>query len=143
VYAKKGEPKEAMAHLRIALKIFTNIGNREKEATALGSIGIVYRMKGEGDKSMQYQQLALKINRQIGNRQGEAIDLGNIGNLYLDEGKRGEALGYYQAALKIFEKIGDAEHIKMTEQVIADIKRQVVVDELIDRSHIFIFYREK
>lgn len=143
VYGKKGEPKEAMAHLRMALKIVRSIGNREKEATALSNIALVYSVMGELGKSMKYQQLALEINRQIGNREGEAINLGNIGSLYLDEGELGEALKYYRPALKIFEKIGDAEHIKMTKQVIADINRLVVVDKLVDRSHIFIFYKDK
>jgi tetratricopeptide (TPR) repeat protein len=139
VYGEKGEPKEAMAHLRMALKIFRNIGNREKEATTLSNIAIIYSLKGEVGKSMKYQQLALEINRQIGRREGEAINLGNIGSLYLDDGELGEALKYYRLALEIFEKIGDAEHIKITKQVIADIKRLVVVDKLVDRSHIFIF----
>jgi len=107
VYKEQGNYVKALDYYFKALKIFEEIGDKQRQAANLGNIGLVYCKQGDYAKALDYYFKTLKIYEEVGNKQGQANNLGNIGGVYLDQGNYTQALEYYFKALKINEEIGN------------------------------------
>ena len=80
--------------------------DKEWEAIATTSIGVVYRIKGELDKALEYQEKVLKLSKVLGDKEGVATALGEVGIIYNEKGELDKALEYHQKALKMDEDMG-------------------------------------
>jgi adenylate cyclase len=90
-----------------ALVIFRQMGNRDKEASALNSLGGLYYVQGDYARSSAYWEEALQLSREIGHRRGEGILLSNLGELMLMQGNYTQARVYLDQALSIHDKTGE------------------------------------
>ncbi len=65
--------------LEEALKIYRSIGDRQREALSLNSLGNAYKNLGQYQRAVESHQQAVAIYRQIGDRKWEANSLYNLG----------------------------------------------------------------
>jgi tetratricopeptide (TPR) repeat protein len=80
--------------------------NKEWEAIAATSIGVIYRIQGALDKALEYQEKALKLNEKLDNKEWMATALREIGIIYNEYGELDKALEYHLKALKLDEEMG-------------------------------------
>ena len=86
--------------------------DKEREAIAMGNMGVVYQIKGELKKALEYYERALKLLEELGIKEGiAAAAITNIGNVYNTKGELEKALEYYEKALKLFEELEIKEGI--------------------------------
>ena len=90
-----------------ALVLYQEIGDHQKEAELLNSLGIAYFFTGQYQIAIDYCQQSLKIQKEISDRTGEADSLINIGNAFYSSGKYDVAIDYYQKSLVIKKDIGE------------------------------------
>jgi CHAT domain-containing protein len=90
-----------------ALALYQEIGDLQKEAELLNSLGIAYYLMGQYQITIDYCQQSLKIQKEISDRMGESCSLINIGNALYSSGKYDVAIDYYEQSLAIQEEIGD------------------------------------
>jgi len=88
--------KEAIESWEQALKLYRELGDRQRESDALGNLGKDYNSLGQYAKAIEYHQQALTIALTIGDRKGESLALGNLGNAYTSLGQYAKAIEYYQ-----------------------------------------------
>ena len=89
------------------LPTYTEIGDRNGEATCYGNLGNVFQSIGECGKAEEYLHKALAINTEIVYRVGEASCYVNLGNVFQSVGEYGKAEEYLHKALTINTEIGD------------------------------------
>ncbi len=102
-----GNYPKATDYYKQSLAIARELGDRQGEGNALGTLGIAYKSLGQYDQAINFHQQALIISREIGARQGEGQDLGNLGNTNNSLQQYSESLTNSQTALVIFQEIGD------------------------------------
>ena len=99
--------RKAIKHYEQALGIDLEIGDRQGEASALGSLGNAFLQLGELHKAIERYEQALAIDREIGDRLGEGNQLGNLGIAYRHLGEVRKAIEYHEQAVAIAREIGD------------------------------------
>ncbi|MEG4519920.1 MULTISPECIES: tetratricopeptide repeat protein [unclassified Microcoleus] len=97
--------REALQSWEQALTIYREIGNRQGEATSLGSLGNAYDSLGQFHRAIAFHEQSLEISREIGNRQGEAASLGTLGSAYDSLGQFHRAIAFYEQSLEILREI--------------------------------------
>jgi tetratricopeptide (TPR) repeat protein len=103
---RQGDYAGARMYLEQALPIAANAGNRQRQGTILGNLGIVAVEQGDYAAASIYYRQALRVQQEIGDRDGEGVTLANLGNLYLYLGAYTGAKTYYQQALDIHRETG-------------------------------------
>ena len=103
---RQGDYAGARMYLEQALPIAANAGNRWRQSSILGNLGIVAVEQGDYVAARIYYQQALRTQQEIGDRDGEGVTLANLGNLCLYLGVYAEAQTYYQQALGIHRETG-------------------------------------
>ena len=96
-----------------ALAITKEIGNKNGQAAAYESLGVVFHSVGEYIKGKEYLQKALQITIEIGDKKGAASCYGNLGTAFLapDQCDKKKAKNFIQKALQISIEIGDQHGI--------------------------------
>lgn len=102
---------EALTYYFKALKLFEELGYKNRIAPQLSNIGIVYNDQAIYPKALEYFFKALKMHEELGNKDGIAISIGNIGNVYNNQTVFPKALEYYFKALKMNEENGNKKGI--------------------------------
>jgi DNA-binding SARP family transcriptional activator/uncharacterized protein HemY len=92
------------AHARDAAR---HAGDRDAEATALTSLGVVDLRQGRYQQATERHQQALALFRETSDRAGEARALGNLGLIDFQEGHYRQASGHHQRSLALYREIGD------------------------------------
>ena len=93
------------------------IGDRQGEGNALGSLGLAYADLGETCRAIDFYEQALTIAREIGDRRGEGYALWNSSPALDKLGDRAEAVARAEAALQILEMIEDPNAAKVRIQL--------------------------
>ena len=106
-FLRLSELEQAEAHYRQALDAAEKAEDKERQAAALGNLGIVHRQRGQLNKAEHHFTRALAIDEEIGDRLGQANALGNLGNVYSDRGELGRAEQHYKKALEMDKQIGN------------------------------------
>jgi len=106
-YRDKKYRTEALIYLERALKIYSELQEKGREAAVLQAIADIYYFADNQVKAAENLAKALPIHREIGDRLGEANALQSLGHVKRMEGAYGEAEALYQQALPIHRKIGD------------------------------------
>jgi len=98
-----------------ALALYTRLGDRAGEASALCSLGwLCYEMGEEGEITLDYYRRAIETARAIGYRLIEARAISNLGSTLLQAGQIGQALQTFSEAITLFEQIGDTHRAVFT-----------------------------
>ena len=90
-----------------ALAIYTEIGERNGEASSYESLGNIFLSLGEYNKATEYLERALEISEEIGDRVGQAACYGNLGIAFDFRGEFRKAEEYTEKALVIKKESGD------------------------------------
>jgi len=103
---RQGDYAGARMYLEQALPLAANAGDRWRQSSVLGNLGIVAVEQGDYAAARIYYQQALRTQQEIGDRDGEGATLANLGNLFLYLGAYAGAKTYYQQALDIHRETG-------------------------------------
>jgi tetratricopeptide (TPR) repeat protein len=103
IYTQK---KTIELYLKILEKT-RQIGDKQKESNALGSLGVLYQSVGQYEQALDCIQSQLEITRAIGDRLEESNALGNLGIVYQSLGQYEKALDCLENQLEISREIGD------------------------------------
>jgi predicted ATPase/class 3 adenylate cyclase len=104
---RQGNFLEAKDQLEAALLAARTAGDRQIEAKAMRTLGIVNYFVAENPQVAENDFLnSLTISREIGDRMGEGANLGNLGQLYGELGQFDTAFGYLEEAEKCLREIG-------------------------------------
>ena len=98
---------KAREHLRKALEIDKEIGDRGGEATCHAKLGTSYQAVGEYERAREHFEKSLKIQVEVGSRKGAAIAYLNLATVHESVGEYDKALDYSKKALAVSCKIGD------------------------------------
>ena len=98
---------ERIEWLQAASRAALSLGDKHREGTHVGNLGLAYQALGRPREAIQYHMRALKISREVGDKKGEASDLGNLGLAYAAVTEVRTAIEYYEQALAISRAIGD------------------------------------
>jgi CHAT domain-containing protein/Tfp pilus assembly protein PilF len=107
IFAKLGDPEQALVHYESALSIVKDVGNIQGEAATLNNIGNVQGDVGDYQKSLEYYNLALSVAQKLSDRRREAATLNNIGFVYAQQQQYSQCLETYQKALPMWQALGD------------------------------------
>ena len=97
----------AREHIEKSLTIYTEIGDRNGEASCYTILGAVYKSVGEYENAREHIQKSLTICTEIGNRNGEASCYANLGDVYKSVGDFETAREHIKKSLTICTEIGD------------------------------------
>jgi CHAT domain-containing protein/lipopolysaccharide biosynthesis regulator YciM len=122
IYEAKGDYNNAIAAHEAQLNIIRERQTQkldpslqrsiqQGEASALGSIGLVYKAQGNWEKAITYYQQSLKIAQTIGNESFQATSLANLGNVYRNMGNYATAIDYHEKSLQIAQKTSNPKII--------------------------------
>lgn len=101
--------QKAIEKYQKALTEWRLIGDQERIATTLFSLGAIYGVLNEHQKALEYMQQALPIVKAIGSKGYQAQLMGGIGSRYQVIGEDKNALDYFQQALIIYQSINDTK----------------------------------
>ena len=95
-------------HLK-GLKIFEQIGDKERIAASLGNIGVIHKNLENYPKAFEYQLKALDLMKKLGKEGMIANTLSNIGLLYLRTKKYKKSINYFERTLVLDQKTNYAQ----------------------------------
>jgi tetratricopeptide (TPR) repeat protein len=100
-------PRIRIAWFETAAAAARRLGDRPREAAALGNLGLACAALGHLQQAIGFFEQHLAIARAMGDRHGEAADLGNLGLAYATLGRPQLALELHQQHLAIARELGD------------------------------------
>jgi tetratricopeptide (TPR) repeat protein len=103
-----GRVDEALGHLREALQINRDDGNRYSEAMSIANLGRALGMQGRLADALTHHEEALAIYRELGDARGETNELANLGATALSLGDLDRA----EAALSASQAMAPAVYVK-------------------------------
>jgi tetratricopeptide (TPR) repeat protein len=102
--------KQALAHLRKALQIAQNLGDKKSEGRYYGSIASTLSLFGKKRFAIRFFEHARKIAEDLGDRRHIAIWTANIGEDYVSIAPL-QAIPYLEAAIKLFTSLDNYGHV--------------------------------
>jgi predicted ATPase len=113
--ANRGETTEAQVVFRRAVREARRIGNRRREAVALGNLATSELESGDRIAARAHHEQALAIQREGGDRGSETHLTSSLGLLDLEEGKLDDAARRLEAARELARITGNRLYEGMTE----------------------------
>jgi len=102
----RGNYPLALEYYEQSLKIYEEMGDKNRISGILRDIGQIYKELGNYPLALEYYEQSLEFEEEIGNKRGISGCLTCIGNIYLGLGNYSRGLEYHQRALKISEELG-------------------------------------
>jgi tetratricopeptide (TPR) repeat protein len=93
--------------LEVALAACRRLGDKAREGSVLGNLGLAWAGLGETRKAIGFFEQQLPITQEINDPQGQSNALGNLGLAWAALGERGKAIGLYERQLAISRQIDD------------------------------------
>ena len=103
----KGDLVKSSAQFERARKVFTEIGDRNGEATVHLFAGYIAGSLGEPEKAMAEISQALELYRAVANRAGEGLSLTALGLSHSLKRDEDRAMRLHRDAIEIFRGVGD------------------------------------
>jgi tetratricopeptide (TPR) repeat protein len=110
--------------LQQACKVFQEAGDRQREAGALGNVGITLRDMGRLDESIKAHEQARVIFRGIGDKHGEASSLTELGVALREARLASEARRHWTDAIEVFQEIGASDDAERARKLVAESDRR-------------------
>ncbi len=104
-----GQYKEAIQQVRLSLKIYKSLKDKNGELSSFICLGNVYNYCGKYQEALKFYSRSLKRAIEIGDRKSEGMILNNIGTIKENLGLHSTALKLYQRALKVSEETNNLE----------------------------------
>ena len=101
----EGNYKEALAHLNIFIRYFTQVGDSNHVANGLYQVGVIQSIWGNYDKSLSLYLRILNIYKFKKAPYGVATALASIGNIYFKIEKYDKAIECFKSALQILDSL--------------------------------------
>jgi tetratricopeptide (TPR) repeat protein len=98
---ENGQISVAIHHYQEALKIYSQVNDKQGMATAYNNIGYIYDNQGDIPMALIYYYKSLKLREKIGDIAGTATSLNNIGYVYSLQGETQKAIDNHQKALQL------------------------------------------
>ncbi len=121
VYSIMGNHDDAVKYYQNAIKIFREVKDTVKVATALTNAGDDYFINGKLDSALIYFEESDKIFRNSKYPIGTAYNKGNIGMVYAEQGKDERAEANINQAIAILEELQDYYPISVYLTYMSDI----------------------
>jgi tetratricopeptide (TPR) repeat protein len=102
-----GSYDQAHAHLRDALQMYTEAGDRVGQAHTHLALAYMWERQDRPRLALNHARLALGLSRAAGERRGQADALNWVGWCHIVLGDQAAALTYCQQALTLFQRSGD------------------------------------
>ncbi len=96
--------RQAVEKYKSVLPLWRELGDRQREADALGALGGLSRTLREYQPALDYFNQALELRRALNDRKREANTLGNIGQTYEMMKQHKQALDYYRQSLPLLRE---------------------------------------
>jgi tetratricopeptide (TPR) repeat protein len=106
-YRDERHRTEALIYLEQALKIYSELQEKGREAAVLQAIADIYYFADNHAKATESLAKALPLHREIGDRLGEANALQSLGHVKRMQAAYGEAEQLYLRAIEIYSSIDD------------------------------------
>lgn len=110
----EADAEQAVRLYERSAALFAEVGDAQRQGTALNSAGNLRRKAGEAEEAIRYYQRALAAQADPGNRVGKAIAKSNLGRAHRSLGRYNEALAQYGEALKLWDEDKDSDRIAQT-----------------------------
>ena len=104
-----GRREPQRAAIEEALALARASGDRQAEAKATGSLGIVIASLGRVAEAREHFERCLALARETQDRRGEGKATGNLGNVFCSLGRVADARAHYERWLAIAREIGDRQ----------------------------------
>lgn len=98
---------ETIHHLRQALVVWRELGDRPGWARTVNNLGDAYLQAGQTKKAIEYFRRGLTLVRIVGTVWGEGISLTNLGDAYQRLGRYEEAVDCLEKALTVLRANGN------------------------------------
>jgi tetratricopeptide (TPR) repeat protein len=98
---------EARADLELAAELIRDLGNRERQASTLNALGLLFLAQERYLTAEQYLLEALPLSRGIDTRRWEAVVEGNLCRAYTGLGRYRDSLDHGERGLALRYQIGD------------------------------------
>ena len=85
-----------------ALKIAKEVGDKRREGTAYGNLGVASRNLGDYKTAIDYQERALKIAKELGDKAEVAKLLYALGRSFYLQGSLPRALEFFHSSVRMF-----------------------------------------
>jgi tetratricopeptide (TPR) repeat protein len=102
-----GDNTNAIASLKEAQAIFSEIGDKQGVARVLNNLGIIARHQANFAEAQTLLEQSLQISREIGSQLSIRQALNNLANVVWQRGDTAQALVYHQQALQLSRDLGD------------------------------------
>ena len=98
---------ESLRHLRQALVIFSELGDRRYEGMTLCKLAKTHRSRGDVDQALKHLHQSLDIVHELGDRRCEAFGRLELAKIHEDLGHHTESLDNAGWACEVFRELGD------------------------------------
>jgi len=98
---------ESLRHLRQALEIFSELGDRRYEGMTLCKLARTHRNRGEVEQAVEHLHKSLDIVHELGDRRCEAFGRLELAKIHFDLGNHTGALDNAGWACEVFRELGD------------------------------------
>jgi tetratricopeptide (TPR) repeat protein len=102
-----GDNANAIATLKEAQAIFSDLGDKQGVARVLNNLGIIARHQANFPEAQKLLEKALEISRQIGSQLSIRQALNNLANVVWEQGDTARALAIHRQALNLSRELGD------------------------------------
>ena len=96
-----------MKHQKQSLSIALEVGNRDEEGRAYGSLGSVYESLLDLPRAIEHYEQSLSNAKEVGNRSREGYAYANLGLAYMSLKQFQQAIEYHKQQLKIAKEVAD------------------------------------
>ena len=133
-----GAAGEALPYLREAQRRFEQLGGRNADLAAAGSLSVqgdcLHRLGRLGEAAQAYEK-SIKLGEKLKDYRGVAIRQGNLAWVRLDQGRYGEALATYQSARQTFAELGEPREVATAWHQIGMVHQEAGNDEAAEEAY--------
>jgi predicted ATPase/class 3 adenylate cyclase len=108
---ERGETDQALEHFVASLAEFRKHGDRESEASALGSIGLSHFMRNDLEEARRHYLEAMRIEIEVGDLPGLAVAYNNLGDIHVRLRAYDEASGFYDKLAQLAEETATSSYL--------------------------------